>query len=569
MPEWTGYHVKEDGRAYFRPYIPRDVKHILGAMPSVNLKMKASREAERLALMHYVAIQGLIEDARKQLAEEQAKPAPMALAAYTDDELRALAKQMAQGLNREQFEGIRAQKPRQELLAIHDLLKQVAGDVLAASGSAGLSGLTGLFLRERRIPYVTGDPKFRALVFEFAMALDTETVKPGERRLYHREAVLPPPVPVKVAPLVQQVEPTRLTLGEAIDTYLKRQPDNEYRRKIVRSINLFGEMVGRSLPVTELDQPHVTDFLHDICRLPSDWATKADRGLATVSQMLAENAEKVMAPSTYKDNYVAPLKAFLFESERYYRKRGFPDLSVEKIKYTGNRKSNEGQQRDLTNAELRRLFEGPEFASIAADAGQEALYWLPLIGLYTGARPREICQLNPQHDWGEESGVHFLRVDALSPAGAGVTKSVKTDEVRRIPLHPELVRLGLPEYLAAKRDIGADRLFPSVRVKKGNPYEIAGERFTALLKKTGIYDDNAPPGRKVLGMYVFRKTFITFAGNQGIPTFGITGHKPDHMTDIQWERYRMSPQSLEQMTVDLGRIDYGLVIPLRRAQANT
>ena len=108
-----------------------------------------------------------------------------------------------------------------------------------------------------------------------------------------------------------------------------------------------------------------------------------------------------------------------------------------------------------------------------------------------------------------------------------------------------------------------EQLFESAILVSRYPYEIAGEMFTALLKEVGIYDDNAPPGRKVLGMYVFRKTFITFAGNQGIPTFGITGHKPDHMTDMQWERYRMSPQSLEQMTTDLGRIDYGLVIPRR------
>nr|WP_315471844.1 hypothetical protein [uncultured Rhodoferax sp.] len=64
MPDWSRYHVKTDGRAYFRFYIPEDLKGIIGPFPMVNLRMKASRQAERLALMHYIAFEGVIEEAR-------------------------------------------------------------------------------------------------------------------------------------------------------------------------------------------------------------------------------------------------------------------------------------------------------------------------------------------------------------------------------------------------------------------------------------------------------------------------------------------------------------------------
>jgi hypothetical protein len=59
MPKWSGYHVKSDGRVYFRPHIPNDLKAILGTYPMVNLGMRASRQAERLALMHYIAFEGV------------------------------------------------------------------------------------------------------------------------------------------------------------------------------------------------------------------------------------------------------------------------------------------------------------------------------------------------------------------------------------------------------------------------------------------------------------------------------------------------------------------------------
>jgi len=54
MPDWSGYHVKTDGRAYFRFYIPEDLKGVIGPFPMVNLRMKASREAERLHAQVFV-----------------------------------------------------------------------------------------------------------------------------------------------------------------------------------------------------------------------------------------------------------------------------------------------------------------------------------------------------------------------------------------------------------------------------------------------------------------------------------------------------------------------------------
>jgi hypothetical protein len=79
MPEWTGYHVKTDGRAYFRPYIPKELKAIVGPLPMVNLGLKASRAAERLALSHYIAHEALLADKRQELLEATRRPRKMPL----------------------------------------------------------------------------------------------------------------------------------------------------------------------------------------------------------------------------------------------------------------------------------------------------------------------------------------------------------------------------------------------------------------------------------------------------------------------------------------------------------
>jgi len=556
MPEWTGYHVKTDGRAYFRPYIPKDLKDALGPLPMINLRMKASRQAERLALSHYIAHETLIAEKRQELLEATLRPRPDPLSDFTPQRLQQFATELAQGFNRVQHAAIRNMRPRTELETLHGLLTQVAGDVLSASGAEGLSGVTELFLHAAEIPYTRSEPNFRALVFEFATAIDGEFTKPSARRLYGREAVPPPPLPKGKATM-----PKRLTLGGVIERHLKTIKQSGYTRKVERCLILFREMVGADTPVASIRQLHVTDFLRDICRLPSDWATRFDRGLATIPEMLASSPGEVMSPTTYKDNYRAPLKAFLRDARRDYGDEGFPALIVDGVEYVGDREAGEDEQRALTIPELQKLFEGSGFAAVAADSEQEAMYWLPILALYTGARPRELCQLNPQCDFGTVEGIPYLDFDKTSPAGQGVVKTIKTGEARRIPLHPELVRLGFPEYLNRMKGQGADRLFPTFRVKKGNPFEVAGALFTDFLKAEGLYDNAAPPGRQVLGMYVMRKSFITHASNQRVVSREITGHSDD--TRVQRRHYITEPEPLRLKAAELRKLVLPVKIPMR------
>lgn len=320
-------------------------------------------------------------------------------------------------------------------------------------------------------------------------------------------------------------------------------------------------MVGAHTPVDSIRQIQVTDFLRDICRLPLDWSTRFDKGTATVAQMLAEGTDKGMSPTTWAGSYQAPLKAFLRDARRDYGDDGFPALIVDGIKYVGSRVEDEEKQRSLTVPELRTFFEGPDFATLARQPEGESLYWFSLVALFTGARPREICQINPQCDFGEEGGIHYLDFDHKNPAGAGVVKTIKTGEERRIPLHPELVRLGFPAHLKHLKDTGADRLFPSMRVKKGNPFEVLGEQFSELLKTMGLYDNTAPPGRLVLGAYVLRKAFITQASNQRVVSREITGHSAD--TRIQRESYIDGPEPLEVKHAELSKLALPLKVPLR------
>ncbi len=98
--------------------------------------------------------------------------------------------------------------------------------------------------------------------------------------------------------------------------------------------------------------------------------------------------------------------------------------------------------------QLRTLFAKPLFTSYAPPsdwgAGGDAAYWIPILGLYTGARIGELCQLAAA-DIEKTDGVDLIHI-----TDQGEGQSVKTTAGRRlVPVHPELVRLGFLEYADA------------------------------------------------------------------------------------------------------------------------
>ncbi len=356
----------------------------------------------------------------------------------------------------------------------------------------------------------------------------------------------------------RSVLPTCVVLGKVIDHYLAGLPENEFKRKVKRCLTLFGAMIGQDLPLQNLSQKVITQFMRDICRMPAKWARRFDAG-ESVAAMLSEGTDKVMSPTTYEGNYKGPLETFLVSAAQNFGDDGFRRLTVGGCRYIGNRVANENQQRALFDDELRILFEGEAFTRIAHDPASEPLYWLLTLMLFTGARPREVCQINPQVDFGELEGAWYVDLDDKSPAGMGVKKTIKTGEARRIPLHSELLRLGLVEYLQRQKAAGADRLFPTWRVKMGNPFAAHYDSVGNLLREVGLYSRDASPGAQVSGSYVLRKTFITKCRDQGVISKDITGHSDGLTTAIQERHYISRPETLKRKFDELKK----LVMPVR------
>ncbi len=136
----------------------------------------------------------------------------------------------------------------------------------------------------------------------------------------------------------------------------------------------------------------------------------------------------------------------------------------------------ESKRRPWKLDELRAFFGLPIFTAYAVPAtthaGVDAAYWIPLLGLFTGATVSELAQLRVQ-DVGTDSDMPTI---CITDDGENMTTK-NEHRVREVPIHSELVRLGFLEYASAMRSRGVLSLWPALSLRKDKPGGYFSEWF--------------------------------------------------------------------------------------------
>lgn len=142
-------------------------------------------------------------------------------------------------------------------------------------------------------------------------------------------------------------------------------------------------------------------------------------------------------------------------------------------------------------------------------------HWLPLLGIYTGARLEELAALSPD-DIAQHSGIHHIDIhgrDGRHVKNAG--------SWRLVPIHSRLVELGFLAYVASRK--GQERLFDLQR-RQGRYGFNASKWFTRQRAKLGIAPD----------FHGLRHTVaeeLRLSGGQGHAISWLLGHSAQNMTD--------------------------------------
>lgn len=154
-----------------------------------------------------------------------------------------------------------------------------------------------------------------------------------------------------------------------------------------------------------------------------------------------------------------------FEVNNYQRITANPwkNLSITSNEATIREEWKDPQVLKLFGLPLFQSYELPK----SKNAGLDAAYWCPLIGAYTGARATEIAQLLPD-DIQEIEELWCFRFAVTEPSWQRLKGGPMGPSKRIIPVHPELVRLGLLDYARDMKARGAARLFPALTVTDNN-----------------------------------------------------------------------------------------------------
>lgn len=138
------------------------------------------------------------------------------------------------------------------------------------------------------------------------------------------------------------------------------------------------------------------------------------------------------------------------------------------------RKSEDKRDRRPWDDRIYKFLATPVFREACDDVG-DPMFWAQLMALLGGGREEEILQLSPE-DFETTGGIHYYRLHNRPG------NSIKSDAGHRlVPVHPELVRLGLIELVELRRRACEPRLFP--HLKRGKHKETFTELWTKEFTK--------------------------------------------------------------------------------------
>jgi integrase len=272
-------------------------------------------------------------------------------------------------------------------------------------------------------------------------------------------------------------------------------------------------------PIAEIEDDDAVMYLETLQKLPPNINKIPIYIGKTTSEIIAMSPEP-MGVRTINKNIERISSLFKWALNK-------PKYGVTHNPFSGASLDESGtrDRQPFTTAELIALFSSPEF--ISRRLLNAYAYWLPLMGLYTGARLGELCQLYCS-DFVEIGGVPCIDITDEEEGQKLKNRNAK----RLVPIHDRLIELGLLRYVANLRQQGVDRLFSELSSGRDGFSGTASKWFGRYKQRCGIHEKHT----KVF--HSFRHTFISILLNDEVPEFSvapIVGHEGKLITSkIYW-----------------------------------
>ena len=406
---------------------------------------------------------------------------------------------------------------------------------------------------------------FKTLGYRFLKTIVSATDRQAQRHL--GEVVNTPPAPAPFgAALDHPSQPSTsqgatsqaqatIALGKAVDLYTQEKREsgewqNGTEYKEGAKVRLFAEIMGLDRDLGSLTIDDMRDVKAALLRFPSNRNKLAQYRDMTMAEVLKAEVpeDQRLQPTTLK-NYFNKIGAFLKWAKKH-RYHSDPTIASDILTIKATKQDHEHRS-PLTTEDISLYFSPDTFPR--ATENSPAMFWVSVMGLFTGARLEELCQLYLS-DIVEEDGVWCFAFRPDRP-----DKLMKTLASRRFtPIAPFLTEeLNFLVYVDKLKAEGQERLFPEL-TPHGSDSKYShylSRRLGAYRASIGLRAD-AAGGKK--DFHSFRGTVAQWCEERGVPeklAARIIGHKYGKMT---YGRYTTDTRPSIMMREVVARLDYGM-----------
>jgi len=366
------------------------------------------------------------------------------------------------------------------------------------------------------------------------------------RHLKHLDenSIVPPIHPTGIAATSTPSTPGAPKISEFFETLAEDKAKSNpkgavaWKRERMSVVRRFIEAFG-DLPLNQITKQNCVEF-RDLLKWAPDDRTQSIQKLPLREQVKKAKQDKLPTISLKRVQSLLCLLSGILERAR--NDALISDNPCHGVKVEAARKARK-RAPEYTDEEMATLlasgiFTGEIRPPIASYG--EAVYWVPVLLAYTGARLEEICQLF-RRDVVQKENHWVIRIQDLDDS-----QSLKTGKSREIPLHPHLLELGFDRFIARCSSDGP--LFPELTPStQGRRYSDKigrwlREQFCEILKLKE--DDDLSP------LHAFRHTFITHMRERNIredTQNAITGHSQGSNVGRYYGSFRQLHEAISRM----------------------
>ena len=322
-----------------------------------------------------------------------------------------------------------------------------------------------------------------------------------------------------------------------------------------RAVSLFEELHG-NIPVAGITRAHVRQYREALQAIPVRRSGHLrNASLSQLVEWTRKHPESArIAPATINKLIAGPMAIASWA----YDNGIIPDDAPWTNPFAKMLLDvDEAQREPWQPDELRTLLASPVFTCGARPkAGRgEAAYWLPLLGMFTGARLSELASLATSDlITDEETGITFFRIAEDEARG----RKLKTVSSRRaIPVHPTLVQLGFLTKIVGSRPSEKTvpaALFPElVPGPRGHYSEHWSKWFGRYIREIGIEN-------KASVFHSFRHGFKDALRGAGISediNDALTGHAGGGVGRSYGAKDMIRRFGLPRLAEAVAKVEYG------------